>query len=198
MKKELLVGIITTVVGGIILMIIEPSRKFVIILIMKLIYFFRMFFSFIWKFLIGNHEINGFLIVFSVILWILFLIIIFMTIKENLSNKKHQTYNDYKDDIFYGLTWRWHWDNMNISNLWCFCPTCEFELSYRNEQVYLDVFRSTQKVVFTCEHCQREYPFIGYDKDYFVNVIGREIRRKIRISEKPDKQKASHASKLSP
>jgi hypothetical protein len=87
-----------------------------------------------------------------------------------------------------GLKWSWCWREDNIANLWCFCPQCDYELSYSEEEMVDAIWL----LAFKCEHCQKYYRFKGYNKDYLLNVIKREIHRKIRTGEKPDKKRDSN------
>jgi len=184
MKKELLIGISATVIGGIILMIIEPSRHFIVIGMSKTWNYIKIFFLVIWKYLTTVHEIYGFIIIISVLLWIFFVIILFLMIKNNLFGK---TYTTYTEDMFYGIKWRWYWKDAEIKNLWCFCPECEYELSYQEESIYRNRIYHAPKLILICDHCSKKHPFQDYDKDDLLSIIEREIWRKIRIGEKPDK-----------
>jgi len=186
MKKEILIGIISTVLGGIILMIIEPSRHFIIFGIGKAWTFIKIFFSIIWKFLTTAHEINGFIIIISGLLWIFSILTLFLIIKDKLFGKINKTYTTYTEDMFYGVKWRWYWKDKEIKNLWCFCPECEYELSYQEESFHQHRNYNAPLLILICDHCSKKYPFHDYDRDDLLSIIKREIQRKIRVGEKPD------------
>jgi hypothetical protein len=71
-KKKTLVGISTGI--GIVMIttwVIGPLRDFVVDdILLKTIHFILKILAVIWSFLTNNHEINGFIIVFSVLIWI--------------------------------------------------------------------------------------------------------------------------------
>ena len=187
MKKEILIGTISAVCSGIILMIIEPSRHFIIFGMSKVWSFIKIFFSTIWKFLITAHEVNGFIIIISGIILTFLIFILFNIIKKSLFGKTYATYTTYTEDMFYGIKWRWYWEDAGIENLWCFCPECEYELSYQEESSYRHKVYNAPNLILICDHCSKEHPFQDYDKDHLLSIIEREIWRKIRIGEKPDK-----------
>ena len=190
MKKELLIGITASVIGGIILMIIEPSRHSIVIGMSKAWKYIKTFFIFVWSFLTTTHEINGLIIILSGLLWIFFIIIILSVIKDNVFRKSDRIYTTYTEDTFYGMKWRWYWEDAKIKNLWCFCPECEYELSYQEESSYRHRIYNAPNLILICDHCSKEHPFQDYDKDHLLSIIEREIWRKIRIGEKPDKQES--------
>jgi hypothetical protein len=187
-KKKVFVGIITTIsIAMITTWVIEPLRDFVVSnIFIKAFDFILKILSTIWNFLTNNHEINGFVIVFSVFAWIF---VFFIIIKDNIFDRS-ATYKEYIQDNIMGLKWKWYWNGNDIANLWCLCPYCDYELSYTEEGLY---YGGIPQLVFKCEHCQNDYTFNRYNKNYFLSVIEREIRRKIRIGEKPDKKEVSHA-----
>jgi hypothetical protein len=186
MKKEILIGTISAVCSGIILMIIEPSRHFIIFGIGKVGKFFKILFSGIWNYLTTIHEINGFIIIISGLILSFFIFILFIIIKDSLFGKTYATYTTYIEDMFYGIKWRWYWDDKEIKNLWCFCPECEYELSYQEESSYRNRNYNAPLLILICDHCSKKYPFRDYDRDYLLSIIKREIWRKIRIGEKPE------------
>jgi len=187
MKKELIIGTILAFISVTISIIIEPLRNFIIIVIERVWNIIKIFFSTIWNYLTTTHNINGFLIILSGLIWLFFIYIFFFFIKENLKGK---TYKDYTEDTFHGIKWRWHWEDEEITNLLYYCPTCELEMSYRNDKEYYNYGLNWKyNMIFTCEHCNREYPIMDYQLGDLLSLIKREIRRKIRIGEKPEMQK---------
>jgi uncharacterized protein YbaR (Trm112 family) len=190
MKKELMIGTILAVISAIITIIIEPSRNFLIVFKERVWNIIKIFFSTIWKYLTTTHNINGFLIILSGLVWLFFIYTFLLLIKNILIGK---TYEDYTEDTFHGINWRWYWKDGKIINLWCYCPICELEMSYiEDKEYYNNGFNYKYNVTFTCEHCNREYTIIEHKLNYLLGVIEREIRRKIRIGEKPEMHASSH------
>jgi hypothetical protein len=193
-KKEIIIGIsIGAVVTTITTWVVEPLRDFVVTnIFLKSFNLFLKISSMIWNFLRNTHEINGFLIVLSILAWVFVFFVLFVTVMDNISSRI-ATHKNYTQDNFKGLKWKWYWDDDGIHNLWCFCPQCDYELSCFEEKLYDNRYFATPQVVLTCEHCQKSYPIVGYNKNYLLSVIRREIYRKIRTGEKPDKKEVSHA-----
>ena len=85
----------------------------------------------------------------------------------------------------YGAKWQWAWAGELISNLWCYCPTCQAELVYddsSNHDVYSNEKEHTK---FICENCNGEVvaKVDGGNKEYALGAVKREVRRKVRTGE---------------
>ena len=88
--------------------------------------------------------------------------------------------------MLYGAKWRWSWRDNRISNLWCYCPTCDAQLV---------PFDSLGETNFLCERCpplvsDRDRESFGVvvmvrpvEKDYVMGAAEREIWRRIRTQE---------------
>lgn len=104
-------------------------------------------------------------------------------------NALHEAYTT---DYFYGAKWRWKWQEHDVQNLWCFCPSCDSELVY-NEISSRDVLRMPEpKTEFICEHCGHNLvaSIKGGNKSYALSVVQREIRRKLRTGQTPARDDA--------
>lgn len=97
-------------------------------------------------------------------------------------------YTTYVEDGLFGARWRWSWSGESISNLWCFCPTCDSELVYDDSSARHFHAYEEPKTLFICEHCNRNVKgrVNGGDKDYALSAVRRKIRRRIRTDEQSD------------
>ena len=125
------------------------------------------------------YELNDFLSSFiDIQIWIL-LVIIFLSILglvklfefiKSFYPKKH-SFHTYKNDIFRNVQWKWSWNNFTIEKLWCFCPTCNQELSYKCDHLLF-------KTELLCQKCEKH--LTSYDGDninYVLSNVKAEIRR---------------------
>lgn len=185
-KIGLIVTISGTVIGSIILTLFESIRKIIFDGVLKLLKLIKLIFSTMWNFLITSHDINGFIIVLSILAWIFFIFILFFLIKESILEK---TYINYKEDVFYNIKWQWNWKSGFIENLSCFCTKCYFEISCIESH---DIYTDNYGLNFNCEHCNNNLNIKNYNFNQFIDIIKKEIRRKIRVGEKPDNTSKNH------
>jgi len=91
---------------------------------------------------------------------------------------------NYTQDTFFGVVWRWRYDNESVERVASFCPNDDMQLlsgrSYPGGACEID-----------CDECQKSYRF---DKDYptTINVVKAQIDRNIRNG---DWKKAAQPSK---
>ena len=183
-------GIIATVVGGLILSAIPKVRGF----LAEAMSWIWAGVTWVWAALISHYSMPGwaFLIIGLFALGgLLLLCVIFLS---QMKPDNEPAYRSYTEDMLYGAKWRWSWTGSKISNLWCFCPSCDAQLIYRES------YGSTD---FICERCppdesDRLYRSYGLDQShgrviatveggdryYAVSAAEREILRRIRTGEK--------------
>ena len=180
-RNGIIVGIISTVVGGIILMVIEPTRN-------KLLLFFKfilntlaqLFLSF-WRYLTSSHLVNGFLIIVLFGLSITFMVLLIISFFQNRNSGIKENYTK---DTFYGVAWKWLWNDSEIYNLWCYCKNCDFALSYDDSSTDRYSHDPNPRIDLICEHCGKVVSSVPrFSKDYLLDVIKREIHRSMRIKE---------------
>ena len=125
--KGIFVGIGLPVISGTILMLIDPIRIFLFSFSKSIwIWLLAKFESFT-VYLGTNHEINGAVLIVLLIIVFVFMILVLLIIRESIESK---TYTKYTEDEFFNVIWRWTWSRHKIINLWCFCKSCDLELSY--------------------------------------------------------------------
>lgn len=84
---------------------------------------------------------------------------------------KRLSFHKYKNDIFKETQWKWKWQDSNIENLWCYCPSCNQELAYQCDHLLF-------KTEFLCQKCEKHIS--SYDGDninYVLSKVKAEIRR---------------------
>jgi len=100
----------------------------------------------------------------------------------NLLSKKEkkQEITDYTQDSFFGVTWRWGYNNGLDSHLrpWCFCPNCETRLVYSE-----NYFGNEKYTVLRCEYCNKDVLKELGSKEYLINKVIRQIERKVNTGE---------------
>jgi hypothetical protein len=176
MKKEILVGIIVAVLGGLIsVIVIDPSRK----IIFKIISIIKDFFkNVVFHYLTTEHYVNGTVIILSFFLWIILIVILLIHLFKKIKGKE---YKNYKEDVFFNVIWRWNWGYSDIEDLWCYCPHCDFELTYDDSSTRRYSHDPNPRTDFICDHCQKIISSIqNNDKNFIIGIIEREIRRKVR------------------
>lgn len=183
-------GIIVTVVGGLILSVILHFLGF----LAEAMSWIWAGVTWIWVALLSPYSMPGwaFLIIglFALVGLLLLCVIFWFQIKP----ENEPAYRNYTQDMLYGAKWRWSWIGSEISNLWCFCPSCDAQLIYRESYGETD---------FICERCspdRSDHLYRSYDLDqphgrvvatvkggdryyYAVSAAKREILRRIRTGE---------------
>ena len=138
-------GLIITVVGGLILSGILYFLGFLV----EAMSWIWAGATWVWGALVSHYSMPGwaFLIIglFALVGLILLCIIFWFQIKP----ENEPAYRSYTEDMLYGAKWRWLWNGSEISNLWCFCPSCDAQL------VYSEVYAKTD---FICERCPSDEP----------------------------------------
>ena len=83
-------------------------------------------------------------------------------------------FHKYKQDTFKQALWKWKWQDDRIEQLWCYCPTCNNELSYNSDYLLY-------KTDLLCPNCEKL--ITSYDGDninYVLTKVKSEIRRVVQ------------------
>ena len=179
----LIAGIIATVVGGLILSAIPMLRGF----FMEALSRAWAGVVWLWDALKSDYSLPGWAFLILGLLALVGLMVAVAFLYDIFRPQKAPAYREYTEDMFHGVKWRWSWNGNKISNLWCFCPTCDAEL------IAVKVFRDTN---FICEHCPpdsedyyhhpprcRVVSVVTGNRDYAIDAAEREILRRIRTGE---------------
>ena len=172
-------GVLATIIGGVVLAVLgelwPPAKKAAFWLWDQV--------EWVGGFFTDSYAIKGWILapvlVLSLITVVRFLV--------GLVPERAPSYKDYVEDYFYGAKWRWSWLPGGISNLWCYCRSCDSELVYDDSSCnYLHSYtHEPERTDFICEHCYRSVvaSIPGGNKSYALSLIQREIRRRIRTNE---------------
>lgn len=183
--------IVVSVIGGLIALLIGEFIQSIIPkpseLVAKLISWAWNVVSWIWMMLNSSHSILGWLIlVFSLLAFLGLLILAAMLLRYFQGNIQ-PAHLSYVEDMIDGIRWRWRWVGNQISDLSCFCPSCDSRL------IYHEGFGQTDLI---CERCPADGSLgparprgrvvttvEGGGRSYAVGAAAREIERRIRTGE---------------
>lgn len=90
-------------------------------------------------------------------------------------------WHSYRDDDFFGLRWRWGYDNNMIQRPMPFCPICDYQLLPDNTMMFAG------SVCFHCDSCRKNVATLPESWDSLQSKVGRFIEQKIRTGKWPDK-----------
>jgi len=109
-------------------------------------------------------------------LMVVFIIVLIVKIVE----PKHK---QYRQDMFEGMLWKWHYKGDKIIDLWCYCPTCKSMLHVDDENCNATSSLGDKTTFFVCDTCdEKEVGRIkGGDRKYALKIIIRAILAKIRL-----------------
>ncbi len=93
---------------------------------------------------------------------------------------------DYNENHFEGVLWRWHYaPGGMITNLWCYCPTCDTVLVYRDDyddgRGYSGIGNPVMHV--TCERCGPKQATLAGHRESAVARVTRQIERNLRVGD---------------
>ena len=84
---------------------------------------------------------------------------------------------NYLDDQFVGLRWRWtYFSDGSLNQVHSFCPHCDFQVYPKHASAYMAVDR----IAFHCESCGRTLPTFDETYEHLESRIRRLIQQKIR------------------
>ena len=191
MRNRIVVAVAGTVVGGLIL----AGFLEIIGLFGKVVLWIWSSFSWIWGLLYSSHPVPGGVIL---VLSLLALLGLFGLVKELFQGEKNEQpvagppFQNYTEDSFDGVRWRWHWMGNQVANLQCFCPRCDAQLVFFEGYRGMDFIRE-----FICERCPSDgtldsfeslgrvvMTVPGGDRQYAFAKALREIHRRIRVGQR--------------
>lgn len=89
----------------------------------------------------------------------------------------------YREDVIFGIRWRWNYAGNQISGLRCYCPKCDTLLLYENGLEYSIGERFISNTIFTCEHCRWHSEKMPGKEEEVEDRVRRQIERKARSGE---------------
>jgi hypothetical protein len=138
----------------------------------------------LWQWLVSTYETPAWLLLVLTLFSAAFVIPRTVGLLRRSREPTHR--DSYATDRLFGAVWRWRYVYDNVANLWCFCPACDNELVYsegRNDGMQPRAFSPPDWTSFTCDRCNVERCKLEGNKDFAVEKVEREIRRKIRTGE---------------
>lgn len=179
-------GVIATVAGGIILAVLAelwPPAK------TALMWLWERFLDLIGLFS-SSYSVPGWLLALLGLLSLVTVARALVGLRSAAS--PDAPHASYVEDLLFGARWRWSWVGEQITNLWCFCPSCDAELVYDDSSVHNMYRQGKPRTEFICEHCGNQIIGVveGGDKSYALSAVQREIRRRVRTGFYPKTSKA--------
>lgn len=170
-------GVIGTIVGGIALAALAelwPPAKTSLLWAWERVKSFAALFG-------DDYRTSGWLLALLGVLALITVVRFLAGLRANLA----PDYTKFVALPLYGATWHWTWRSGEISNLWCLCPTCQAELVYDDSSVRNIYTHEREHTKFVCETCGGKIVATvdGGDKDYALDAVKREIRRRVRTGE---------------
>jgi hypothetical protein len=165
--RNLIIGIISSVIGGIILILIPSFRN----IFLKLLRWIWSGVVWVWTFICTSHSLPGWILI------ILFLLAFVGIKKIFLELKTDKEYKHYTEDIIQNVKWRWSWKGKEISDISPFCQSCDNQLVLKYDHI-------NYKIDFICERCNKVVATITDANMYGeFDPVKREISRKIRTGD---------------
>jgi hypothetical protein len=167
-------GVIASVVAGIILLVVPMLRGYVL----SFISWIWSVLIWCWELLVASYSLPGWAWLIIAVFTLVGLVNIYLAIK---GKSEQPEFKLYVEDSIHGVKWRWSWVGNQISNIWCYCPSCDATLVYDDSSCsnYLSDIKKTD---FICENCGHSIvaSIAGGNKNYAISAIRREIDRRIR------------------
>jgi hypothetical protein len=168
-------GIIVAVVAALLIaLFVDPIRRLVFTV-------FTWIWScvvWVWDLLLMNYYLPG----WGYLIFGIFALIGLVTVYQTIRPRRTPDHEKFKTMNLYDMIWKWSWLDGQTNNLWCFCPMCDAELVHNTHVEYRGT-SNREATTFFCEICNREVTTIGGPKNYILEAVDREIRRRIRKNE---------------
>jgi hypothetical protein len=178
--KEVLIGTLATVLGGIVLALIPTKPDS---FLGKLSAFLNESAASVWKFLKSPSNISiGFLLLllcFTILaIGFQFRVLLLLKRKNLIKSPDRLMLHHYREDIFFGVIWRWDRIPPTSNGLNAFCPVCGTRL------VCNPFFQHTKHgSVFFCETCNKDVATLDGDLQNTLRAVWRQVERKINSGE---------------
>lgn len=92
------------------------------------------------------------------------------------------TEEDYNEDRFWDVVWRWRYGHNGIYQVVSFCPMCDMQIYAKQE--YGDmIYNKPDGSRFECDHCRQFKTVIPVHISNLENTVIRQIQRKLRTGE---------------
>ena len=118
-----------------------------------------------------------------ILLSFLSLILIIMVLCRTFIREEHTiTEDNYTEDQFHGIRWRWRYGRSGIWSVVPFCPGCDMQIHPRSDYGG-NYYPRQEGSKFTCDHCGSFDQFVSVETRHLEDAIIRQIQRKLRTGE---------------
>jgi hypothetical protein len=130
-------------------------------------------------FVFADTATPNWLLGFLIIPWVvIFIVIGYLLWNRKPSAQASFSWSNYTRDQILNLKWMWRYNaEGKITDLFSFCPHCDFQIYPRPSQDWIQGFTH---LAFHCENCGQKYPNQPETIAEFENKVIRHIQLKIR------------------
>ena len=105
-------------------------------------------------------------------------ILVFLIFLWNLIRGENTSpsWRSYKEDVFFGIRWRWKYIDESITEVHTFCPHCDFQVYPQSASAYIAV----ERIEFQCDSCHRRLGIFEENYGTLKNKAIRFAQQKLR------------------
>jgi hypothetical protein len=132
--------------------------------------------------LIASTQVVNWLLIIMSILSLITVVGIAARLQLYSESPSVTTEEDYDEDRFWEVVWRWRYGRQGIYKVVSFCPKCDMQIYA--EQEYGDmIYNKPDGSRFECDHCREFGTVIPVHISNLENTVVRRIQRKLRTGE---------------
>lgn len=138
---------------------------------------------FTWRLLVSTVSVPVWLIG---VIGALTLTLLYLAAKRALAAVSTPAFLAYKEDVIFGIRWRWSYAGNTLDEPREFCPQCDTRLLFRNEYGMphgLVTRNYTHQTVFFCENCNWQSQPLDGNHGEVIDRVMRQIDRRLRSGE---------------
>ena len=131
-----------------------------------------------WQFLFATTEVSNWILILLGLGLIPAVLLVAVVIWDFVSRKPTMapSWTNYKEDVFFGLKWRWQYVGGRIDRLVSFCPHCDYQVYSHNASG----FHAVDRIGFDCDSCRRHLCQIDESQRSLESKVERFIQQKLR------------------
>ncbi len=132
------------------------------------------------EFLNSTNPVKNWVIGLALIPWLLIGFIILALIVESFKKKEPSlNWHSYTSDTFFGLKWQWSYSSNNITDIYSFCPRCQYQIFAKNVSGYIAI-PHYQYACDDCGYCAQNNDVEPHELEHRVKL---KIQKNIRTEE---------------
>lgn len=132
----------------------------------------------IWHFLVGGHSVPGWLLVVLSLASLLFVWRVITVLRAPTGPRRQ----DYTEDAFFDLMWRWSYFAGDIQRPAPFCLRCDIQLVAMRDTEY-GPWGRREVTHFVCDHCHGTKLKLDEPLEQIQDNVIRKVHRKLRNGE---------------